>query len=218
LITFPSTPPAPAPGGRRAQRGAGRCLAEEEDGFQVRVHHEIPLRFLEIDGERRRADACVVHEHVEPPEPLHRPIDDGAGLLNVRHVRGERDPVRPSRPDLIHEAIEIGRAPRHAGHPRARLREPQRDRPADPPARAGDDRDAPGEIESLRPPSHSFLRKSARPEGARDRRITAGAEALLAAVGGECQDGASGSSTRKVVPRPVFERTVMRPPMRCRSW
>ena len=102
------------------------------------VHVDEAVPELLVDGVQRPeiAEAGVVHQHVEPPEPVRDVGERGAHLVAVAHV--ERVGVTL---DLGRDGSRRVRIAVDDGDDRALVREHHRGRPSDPRAATRDDRD-----------------------------------------------------------------------------
>jgi len=61
------------------------------DAENVDVHHPVPLLVRVVLDAAHRADACVVHEDVQPTEPLDGLFHGGAHGGVVAHIGPETD-------------------------------------------------------------------------------------------------------------------------------
>src|SRR5699024_8725763 len=88
-------------------------------------------------------DPGIVDQHVEAPVPLVDGRDRLPHLLGVRDVAGERQVGE----GLLAQILERGRVEIEGDHARTLVPEGLRDGAADPPARTGDEHDAPGQVD-----------------------------------------------------------------------
>jgi hypothetical protein len=70
----PSSPPAEHRTRQWAQSSAWPQSASQKMHFQIDGHYFVELRFRRVENVGPGLDAGIVHEHVEPPEPLHRGV------------------------------------------------------------------------------------------------------------------------------------------------
>ena len=112
-------------------------LDNEEGARQVGVDHGVPLVQRDLLDRRERIDAGAVAEHVEPPEPLPRRVDDALEVVALRDVAGDHG--RAVGRKLAGDEVEAGLAAREEDDVRADRAERPHDPAADAAARAGDD-------------------------------------------------------------------------------
>ena len=128
----------------------------------------MPLRFVSenaleglvaelLGGHEPGAASRVVDEQVERPELRDGLRDGGLDLAPPGHVHLQRQRPAADRADLAREAAIVRRHAQTERDVGPRLRERQRDRPAQPPRRARDQGDPPVEVETHRahPPGES---------------------------------------------------------------
>ena len=84
---------------------------EQVVGAVVHVHYQVVVRDRLVQRVRWRGHRDrprVVDQHVDPPEPLHRPVDHAPAVLGdarVRVERGRLDPVRVA--DLACSLVDV---------------------------------------------------------------------------------------------------------------
>ena len=66
--------------------GFCRRLTKEEEGFEVDIHHRIPVFFSEVDGVVSLDDARIVHENIETAEDLFRFVYNALNWLRATKV------------------------------------------------------------------------------------------------------------------------------------
>ena len=134
----------------RAVYGGGSL--QVRPGVTAAAHRAMELEAEPVGpvgiGQREEVTALgrsgVVHQHIQPAEPLHRRGDHGSGRGGIGEIESLNQTAIAERRGERRELI--GRA-RDDGHAHAFRGECLRDRPADAPAGAGYDRDFPCELE-----------------------------------------------------------------------
>ena len=137
------------PGGILIAHDPARGLGGEEQTLQIRVEHQIPGLFGDLERRLPDVDARVVDEDVEPAiARLHRRINAVGDALPSCERRARRRGHRPPAPcSSDNGRFGAFQAVRELGDddPRARGGQCPRGRLPDPGAGAGDERGHPGE-------------------------------------------------------------------------
>jgi hypothetical protein len=132
----------------------------------------LPLPDLELADGVERADAGVVHEHVEPAELRDRALHDRRDVVEVPHVGGESDGVAAQGAEVLGGVLAVLVVPAHDGDAGAGGDVALGDGAPDAAGAAGDDGDAAGHVEEVAElcAVHAGLRGS----GLRDQGRTSG--------------------------------------------
>src|SRR5262249_31390686 len=117
-----------------------------------------------LERRARQRAAGVVHEHVDAAERGERRLHERLQVLRLDDVGGHRERPPPAPSYLVGDGVDVRLRPCRAHHVGAGFRESERDAAADPLPRAGDDRDAVGELEAVENHDPPTFR---RPAGAR---------------------------------------------------
>ena len=88
---------------------ARRFLAHGEIPAQVDRVHPVPLGVGQIEKRHAGQDGRAADDDVERTQLVDRPPDQGARLLRVSQIGGQRDGAPPARPELV-DQLEGGRA------------------------------------------------------------------------------------------------------------
>lgn len=121
------------------------------DAEQVDVDQLLPLRPPPREEAPAGVDPGVVHERVEPPEPLQRPLEQRGDLLAAPDVGRDRERRDPLGGRGFGGALDLVPRPRRQDDVRSRLGQRLDHGPADPPPGARHERDPPLELPSHHP-------------------------------------------------------------------
>ena len=137
--TDPAAPSSP-PDGPRVQGYARRAerAADPERAGDVRLEHPYPFRFRQLQARALAGDAGGAHQYVEAVKLLQAGVAQAFECQAVGHVGRLTQRAAAAGLDLAGHFIDERLSPAGRDDVRARIREPQRDGPADA-ARAADD-------------------------------------------------------------------------------
>ena len=124
--------------------------AEAKRPLQVDAEHLVPL----LLGDRaeafvERRDAGVVDEHIDAPEFAVGRLDEMFQLIPVAHVAGECLGTSPARPECRGHVFAGRELPADDDHVSTGAGIGRRDRQTESAGGAGDERDAPGQVEQF---------------------------------------------------------------------